>query len=67
MDDKLHSLNNLMLINMDIKFLIQIMYGRILTIVSNNQLFNNKTILVEVTVDLGKEIVGKYLLEYFNE
>ena len=56
-----------MLINMDIKFLIQIMYGRILTIVSNNQLFNNKTILVEVTVDLGKEIVGKYLLEYFNE
>ena len=55
LDDKLQSLNNLILINLDIKFLIQIMYGRILTIVSNNQLLNNQTILVEVTVDLGPE------------
>ena len=66
-DLKLQNLNNLILINMNINFLIQIMYGRILNIVSNNQLLNNKTIQVEVTVDLGKEIVGKYLLECFLE
>ena len=56
-----------MLINMDIKFLIQIMYGRILTIVSNNNLLNNKTFQLEVTIDLGKEILNKYLLECFND
>ena len=51
---------------MDIDFLIHIMYGRILTIVSNNQLLNNKSFQVDVTIDLGKEIVNKYTLKCFK-
>ena len=67
MDDNLQSLNNFILINTNISFIVSIMYGRILTIVSNNQLLNNKTSQVEVTIGLGKEIVSNYLLECFNE
>ena len=57
MDDKLASLNNLIFFNSDIEFLLAIMYGRIFSIVSNNQLLNNKTFQVDVTIYLGKNIV----------
>jgi len=52
---------------MDIKFIINIIYGRIITIISNNHLINNKTSQVEVTIDLGKEIINKYMLDSYNE
>ena len=67
MADNLVSLNNEIIKNTNTKFLIEIMYGRILTIISNNQLLNNKTILTDVTLGLGKEIVNQYLLECFKQ
>jgi len=42
------------------------MYGRLLNIVSNNQLLNNKTYQVELTIDLGREIVNKYIREMYK-
>ena len=67
MDDKLASLNNLIFFNSDIEFLLAIMYGRIFSIVSNNQLLNNKTFQVDVTISLGKDIVYNYYLKCYNE
>jgi hypothetical protein len=57
MDDKLSNLKTQIINNMDIEFLISIMYGRILTIISNNQLLNNKTYQIDVTINLGKDMV----------
>ena len=51
---------------MNTTYLISIIYGRILNIVSNNQLLNNKTYQVEVTIDLGREIVNKYIREMYK-
>lgn len=34
--------------NLEIEYLISIIYGRILTIISNNQLLNNKTYQVDL-------------------
>ena len=53
--------------NLDIEFLITIMYGRILTIISNNQLLNNKTYQLDVTINLGKEMVNKYNLDCYKK
>ena len=36
------------------------MYGRLLNIISNNRLLNNKTYQLEVTIDLGKEVINNY-------
>lgn len=67
MDDKLSSLNTKVINNMDIDFLINIMYGRIITIISNNQLLNNKTYQLEVTINLGTEMVKKYNLNCYKK
>lgn len=37
-----------------------------LFLITNNQLINNKTSLVDVTIDLGKEMIYKYNLECFK-
>jgi len=67
LDGKLSSLNTLIINNMDIEFLINIMYGRILTIISNNHLLNNKTYQLDVTINLGKEMVNKYNLKIYKK
>jgi len=67
MDSNLSSLNNQIINNLDIENLIHIMYGRILTILSNNQLLNNKTYQVDVTINLGKEMVNKYNLDCYKK
>ena len=54
MDGQKSRLNTQMINNLDIEFLINIMYGRILTIISNNQLLNNKIYQLDVTINLGK-------------
>lgn len=43
------------------------MLGRLLKIISNNQLFNNKTYQVEVTIDLGKELLNNYTTEIYKK
>lgn len=60
MDSHLFNLDSKIIYNMSTEFFINIMYGRLLNIISNNQLLNNKTYQVEVTIDLGKEIVNNY-------
>ena len=67
LDGKLSSLNTLIINNLDIEFLINIMYGRILTIISNNHLLNNKTYQLDVTINLGKEMVNKYNLDCYKK
>jgi len=67
LDGKLSSLNTLIINNLDIEFLINIMYGRILTIISNNHLLNNKTYQLDVTINLGKEMVNKYNLKIYKK
>jgi len=67
MDSNLSSLNTQIINNLDIENLIHIMYGRILTIISNNQLLNNKTYQVDVTINLGKEMVNKYNLDCYKK
>lgn len=67
LDGKLSSLNTLIINNLDIEFLINIMYGRILTIISNNHLLNNKTYQLDVTINLGKEMVNKYKLKIYKK
>jgi hypothetical protein len=66
-NDKLSSLNTQIINNIDIEFLINIIYGRILIIISNNQLLNNKTYLTDVTINLGKEMVNKYNLDCYKK
>lgn len=51
---------------MDNEFLIRIIYGRLLQIISNNNILNNYSSTLEVTIDLGKEIAYKYLLDCYN-
>jgi len=67
LDAKLSSLNTKIINSLDNEFLVNIMYGRILTILSNNQLLNNKTYQVEVTINLGKEMVNRYNLDYYKK
>jgi hypothetical protein len=43
MDSNLSSLNYIIIYNMNTTILISIMYGRLLNILSNNQLLNNQT------------------------
>jgi len=52
---------------LEIEYLINIIYGRILTIISNNQLLNNKTYQVDVTLNLGTEMVNKYILNCYKQ
>nr|QWO71367.1 RNA polymerase [Termitomyces sp. DKA19] len=66
MDDKLSSLKSRIIFNIDTEFYINIMYGRLLTIISNNQLLNNKTYHIDVTIDLGKEMLRKYSLDCYK-
>jgi DNA-dependent RNA polymerase len=66
-NDKLSSLNTQIINNIDIEFLINIIYGRILIIISNNQLLNNKTYLTDVTINLGKEMINKYNLDCYKK
>lgn len=66
-NDKLSSLNTQIINNIDINFLISIIYGRILIIISNNQLLNNKTYLTDVTINLGKEMINKYNLDCYKK
>jgi DNA-dependent RNA polymerase len=66
MDSNLSSLNSKIIYNMNTTFLISIMYGRLINIISNNQLLNNKTYQVEVTIDLGRDIVNKYKYEIYK-
>ena len=42
MNNKEQSLYSKILMHMEIEILIQIMYGRILTIISNNQIMSSK-------------------------
>jgi len=67
MEDKFSKLKTQIINNLDTNFLVNIIYGRILSIISNNQLLNNKTYQLDVTIDLGKEMVNKYILEYYKK
>jgi len=67
LDSKLSSLDSKIIYNICTEFLIHIMYGRLLNIISNNQLLNNKTYQVEVTIDLGKELVNNYITGIYKK
>ena len=48
--------------------MINITFGRILGIISNNKKVSNQTIMLEVIMDLGKEkIKKKYLFDLYKE
>ena len=42
-------------------FIVSIMYGRLLKVFSNNNRFNEHTFSTNVYVDLGKELIDKYI------
>lgn len=48
------------------EYLIAVMLGRLLHIISNNNIINKKTSTLEVTMSLGKEITNKHILQCFN-
>lgn len=66
-EDNFSNLNTKIIKILDINFLINIIYGGIFSIISNNQLLNNKTFQLEVTIDLGKEMISKYILGLYRK
>jgi hypothetical protein len=63
-DGNLEDLNNRIIFYMDEEFIINVLYGRLLRIISNIDRINYHTKTTYVMIDLGKELVNKYL---FNE
>ena len=64
----LSDFKNKVIVAIPTDFLIAIIFGRVLQIISNNNIINNKTGTLEVTLSLGKEILVKYLfLCYEND
>ena len=48
------------------EFLFNIISGRLLLIIYNNNILNNRSRTLEVTIDLGKSITYKYILDCYN-
>lgn len=48
-------------------FLISVLFGRVLNIASNNEIFNKSTELVNIFIDLGNEIINKYLSNLYKK
>jgi DNA-dependent RNA polymerase len=65
-DAELTSLASRIMCSMDAKFLIAISYGRILNIINSHQQVNKLNKFLEVSIELGKEIVKKYLLDSYH-
>ena len=60
------SLKEKIMCNLSSEFLIAIILGCLLQIISNNNIINNKTRTLEVTVALGKDITFKYISECYK-
>lgn len=60
------SLKEKRMCNLSSEFLIAIILGCLLQIISNNNIINNKTRTLEVTVALGKDITFKYISECYK-
>lgn len=54
-------LEDKILLKCDNDYLLNILYGRLLRIVSQNGRANKNTYTTEVCIDLGKDIVNKYI------
>ena len=65
-DPELTNIKNRILYDLKTEFLISLILGRLLHIISNNNIINKKTSTLEVTMNLGKEITNKYILQCFN-
>ena len=49
------------ILNTENSYLINIMYGRLLRIFSQNGRININTLTTEVNIDLGKDLIYKYI------
>lgn len=65
-DAELSDLLTRIIYNLDINFIINILYGRVLVIISNREQISNKNIMIDVAISLGKEIIKKYLFDLYN-
>jgi hypothetical protein len=65
-DKNLSSEVNNIIYKTDIEFIINITYGRLLRIISDNQHINNHTIMLEVIMDLGSELINQYLFKSYE-
>jgi hypothetical protein len=63
---ELSRLDSRIMCSMDYKFLIAISYGRILNIINSHQQVNKLNQLLDVSIELGKEIIKKYLLDSYH-
>ena len=52
--------------SMDSKFLTSISYGRILTILNTGQQNCKQNNLLDISIELGKEIINKYILDSYQ-
>nr|QWO71374.1 RNA polymerase [Termitomyces sp. DKA64] len=64
--EKFKSLFYLIFMDMDVEFLQNIMYGRLLNIISNFHTINKNTNQVHVTTNFGKEMIKKYLYNCYR-
>lgn len=58
--DKLE-IEDKIILNTENSYLINIMYGRLLRIFSQNGRININTLTTEVNIDLGKDLIYKYI------
>ena len=65
-DAELTSLASRIMCSMGVNFLIAISYGRILNIINSHQQVIKLNKFIEVSIELGKEIVKKYLLDSYH-
>lgn len=65
-DPNLSHFNNKIMYKLNNEFLFNIISGRLLLIIYNNNILNNRSRTLEVTIDLGKEITYKYILDCYN-
>lgn len=64
--EALSSLDSRIMCSMDYKFLIAISYGRLLNIINSHQHVNKLNQLLDVSLELGKEIIKKYLFDSYH-
>jgi hypothetical protein len=57
----------IILLNIDNKTIISYLLGRVLIIISNNNLVNSKTISTNIAIDLSKDLVNLYISNEYND
>lgn len=65
-DENLTSLDNKIIYNIDSKYLISLMLGKVISVISHSELLQEKNNSVQNMIDLGQDVIRKYIKDCYD-